>query len=112
MIDRPPSPTRALLDARALVALSAAAVTAWATGWWWLLLPGILLYLWLARAAAMEMHDPFAWEQPDLRTLTQRHRRRAEAAADILRRLNEEVRTAPPFLGDSMRPIWAEVRAL
>ncbi len=112
MSTRPPAPSRALLDARALVALLAGGVTAGATGFWWLLLPGVLLYLWLVRVAAVEAKDPLAWEEPDLRGLAPRYRASAEAAVAVQRRLNEELRTAPRYLQQSVQAIWAEVEAL
>jgi hypothetical protein len=102
----------ALLDTRAVVSLLAGGVTAVATGWWWLLAPAVLLYLWLARAAAAEALDPFALCEPDLAGLQGRCRRRAEAGLDIQQRLQTEMRSAPPYLQDAMQSTWNQVRAL
>lgn len=109
---RPSKRTPALLDTRALIALLAGGVTAWATGLWWLLLPAGLLYLWLVRAAFVEVGDPFAWVEPDLRALQPPYQARVEPTLEVLRRLNAEMRTAPAYLRETTGTVWNEVRTL
>jgi hypothetical protein len=112
MNDRPPSTVGALLDLRALAALLAGGVTAAATGLWWLLLPAGVLYAVLVRAAMVEAKDPLAWTEPELRGIAPQHQITVEAAVDVQRRLNDEIRSSPPYLQESLRTIWAEVRTL
>jgi chromosome segregation ATPase len=112
MKPQPTSAVATLLDARALVVLLSAAVTAWATGLWGLLIPGGALYLWLTYRAWQEATDPFAWAEPELQSLAPQYRLRGEAARDLQRRLNVEMRSAPDYLRASLSPIWAEGREL
>ena len=112
MSPRTYSPGHAWLDQRALLALGAGLLTALATGYWWLLAISGALYVYLVRMAWSAETDPAVWSEPDLRGLAPEYRRLAEAAVEVQRRVHQEVRTAPPYLRESIRSIWLEIRPL
>lgn len=112
MSDRSPSPAKAFLDSRAVVALLAGGVTAAATGLWWLIAPTGALYFWLVRNASAEAADPLGWEEPDLSDLRAPYRRWAETGLDVQRRINAEMRTVPEYLRDAMHSTWLQVKSV
>lgn len=92
--------------------LLAGALTGWATGLWWLLLPTVAVSLWLLRAGLVEAAGPFAWDEEDLTSLSGAPRRLAEAAQGAQRRLRQAMEVAPLSFRGTLRPVWLEVTSV